>query len=445
MLSLQKSKKLDSMNIRKSLIIVLVTLTIPVLHAQSTDVQLNALLGSGNFFKLKEEYPKLKEKSSEAIQLFVEAYLGSYFNQPEQANENIRLIFQFYSEYPDIFTPELQLSLYYFMAENEARIQNYKNAASIYAQLIEQLADFLDINALNAYKEMYRFYNSLQNVSQMEISYTGTNKTIPLKRDTVGLLTLSVNSNNLNENFDFVLDFGAGFCMVEEKYANSLGIKVLADSVFVRTGIGTVEYSKMGIADEITIGDVKVKNVIFNLSPDKIVDKLPDSISNYKITGIIGFPVLRAFGHLIITDSQLVISKSPVSLIHSSNMMMCGNELYVQTVSAEDTLLMLFDSGSGDSYLTSYYLSNRDINKENLEKSTRGRISYGGMREFEIYKKADFSCQIGVKEFVFPSIDIHIENFQVSTLLIDGVIGQDVIKQSSATIIDFKNMYFQIK
>jgi predicted aspartyl protease len=278
------------------------------LYSQNVDEQLNFLLSNNDIFKLKEKYLFLKAEVGEPMQLLIEANLCSFFNQPAKANEKIDLLFSKYSDWLQNY----QLKMALLMADNNAKLQNYKDAASIYAQLIEQLSPYLDEITLNSYKVMNRLYSSLQNVNSMEIS-CATIDTIPLKRDSAGLLTVPV------LQFDFVLDFGAGFCMIEEKYAASLGIKILADSIISRTATGEDVYSKIGIADEIKIGDIKVKNVIFLISPDKILKDLPERLSDYEIYGIIGFPVLKAFENLILTDSQLIVSKSPSIFIKYDN------------------------------------------------------------------------------------------------------------------------------
>jgi len=427
---------------RKLLILVIIILITNILQAQTADEQISTLFANNDFFKLKAAYPALKEQASKPMQLFIEAYLCTYFNQPEQAGKSIStLLSDVVKEYPHFLTSEHQLLLAVFWAENEAKLQNYENAASIYSQLIEQLAPHWNEEDLKSYKMQYHIYLSLQNVPKMEISYLDTTATIPLKEDTIGLLKLPVKGNNPQAKFDFVLDFGAGYCITEEKYAKSLGINVLKDSFSMKTGIGTDEYCKIGLAYELMIGDVRIKNVVFLLYPDKILKDLPDTASHYEINGIIGFPVLSALEHLKIAENQLVVSKSVTKPVFSSNMMTFSNQIFVQSISNEDTLFMFFDSGATKSDLRNHYVSNRSIDKESLVISTQKSASLGGIQTFSMYKKTDFPCQIGTKTFIFPSIDIFVEDIPFTAFPVDGTIGRDFMKKSSATIIDLKNMY----
>lgn len=421
----------------KKLFILFFILITFSLHSQDAELRLSYLFSKNDFFKLKDEYKQLKEKTSKPMQLFIESYLCSYFNQPEEANENIKSIL---AEYPDFLTAEHQLNMALLLSDNELKLQNYKNSASIYAQLIEQLTPYWDENSMKPYKSMYRLYNSLQNVKPMEISYLKYphNTTISLKKDSVGLITLPVNSNNSVEKLDFILDFGAGFCVTEEKYADSLGIKILADSIMSTTAIGTTVYFKIGVADEILIGNIKIKNVIFLLSSNKILDNLPQSFASYEIYGIIGFPVLQILEKLTLTNSILTVSKSYNNSEYTSNMIICNNILFVQVVSQNDTLLMQFDSGTTNSYLTNRYLLKE--NAENLTMNSIKKGSVNGIKEFRVYKKQNFSCRIGTKDIVIPLIDIYIDDLQTTSLPIDGVIGQDIMRECKTITVDFKNM-----
>jgi predicted aspartyl protease len=416
---------------KKKLIIFITLVFSAVLYSQNADEQLDSLLSNNDIFKLKEKYLSLKAEVSEPMQLLIESNLCSFFNQPAKSNEKIDLLFSKYSDWSQNY--QLQMAL--LMADNNAKLQNYQDVASIYAQLIEQLSPYLDEITLNSFEIMHRIYNSLQNVNSMEISYAATDNTIPLKRDSAGLLTIPVSQ------FDFVLDFGAGFCMIEEKYAASFGIKILSDSIIVRAGTGEHVHSKIGIADEIIIGNIKAKNVIFLISPDKILKNLPERLSNYEIHGIIGFPVLEAFENLILTDSQLIISKSLADTAHLSNMIIANNALFVEVITSEDTLLMQFDNGATDSYLTNRQLSDcGDMTTDSVKTG-----SYNSMRVFKTCKKSNFFFQIGTKKIFIPVMDVYIDKIEDTNIPVDGVIGQDIIRKNKETIINFKSMYIDFR
>jgi hypothetical protein len=426
-----------------SLLFVAISFSIAFVFAQKADNRIHTLIMNQDFFTLQKEYPHLKKSASEPWQLYAKFYLNSYFNKPEKANGTVELL----SEYVfPIISGEERLSAAHLIADNEAKKGNYTDAASVYEQLLEQLTPQWDSNSLKPYQDMYKFYNVLQNVPPMEIAYTHERTIIPLKQDTAGLFTMPVHSSGLEPvKLDFVIDFGANFCMIDERYVDDFGIKIIADSILLQGGIGVSVYTKIGIADEIQIGEITLKNVLFFISSRKIVETDTISyLSNYEIQGVIGFPILQAFEHLTIEKTRLLISKSPTKSKHTPNMMIFAYRIYIKAVTPQRVLCLLFDSGASDSELNSNYLSKIPKGNQNLPVDSIQKGAYGGVQTFTYYKKKNFQCKIGDKKIHFPEINIY-NDLALTFLLTDGSIGKDVILKHKQTIIDFKNMYFEVK
>ena len=409
--------------------------------SQQSDLRINDLFVLQDFFKLKQEYSQSSKTSSEEMRLFSAAYIDSYFNKPAQANEAIQLLLEKHSDW---LGAENCLSLAILMADNYTKEQNYKLAASIYEQLIPQLELYFEDMILLGYKQAFELYKSLENVEPIVVSYDKKKAVIPLKNDNAGLLTLPVKSTK-SETLDFVLDFGAGHSMIEEQYAKDFDIEILADSILVVNATGVNVYSKIGIVKEIQIGEMTIKNVVFFVAPKILPEAISDSL-NYEIKGIIGLPVLRSLEHFLIKKSEkIIVSKSKEKPKLSSNMMLQNYNLYVQAKTNNYSLLMIFDSGSLESTLTHRYLDKEKENMDNLWLDTLSLGSYGGIREFSVYKMKEFQCKIGHKTVSIPDISIFREEVIDFGLPVDGIIGRDMLNQNKKTVIDFGNMYMDFR
>jgi hypothetical protein len=409
------------------------------------------LFANQDFFTLQKEYPTLKKSASQLGLLYMEFYLNSYFNKPEEAMKNVERVT---ANAHTWLSGEEHLQLSYLIADNCAKMQNYTDAASVYEQLVEQLSLYWDSNALKPYQEMALFYNILGMASPMEIIYP-EQTTIPLKQDSAGLFTIEICTPDTGSiKFDFVMDFGANFCMIEEQYIEDLNIKIIADSIIiVKGGAGKGVYSKIGIAEEIYIGEIKLRNVPF-LVFDKIIDfeaelkndTVFQRLTDYGIKGIIGYHVLQAFEHLTIEKTKMVVSKYYEKPKQIPNMISFSYLTYIHVISSRKSLLMLFDSGSPESELNNNYLLKNHKENKNFIADSIEKAHLMDTQIFKYYKKKNFQfqCKIGNKKIHFPDIKIY-DYLGIFPLLIDGMFGTDIISNNKQIIIDFKNMYFEVK
>ena len=421
---------------------VFATLTV---FSQNSDSVILQLFAEQKLFQLNKEYPSLKENASKEIQLWTESHIYCFFDKPEMSNQSIQ---ELLSSDVDWLNTEIQIALIQLLADNSLKIQNYKQVASIYKQLIDQLKESVDTDFLITFEGRHKIYSALQNVPPMEVTYKKKREKIPIKQDLVGLLTLPVSSSTNTTTLDFVLDAGAGFSMIEEKYIDDFGIKILSDSITVTSGTLSSAYAKIGVTEEINIGNITIRNVVFLISPNKLITIEENfRYPNYEIKGIIGFPIMKALENITISKKELKISKSKINSQLNSNMMIHNNCLFIQAYdyASRIPLCFQFDNGSANSSLSSLYLSKTMEKNQNLPLDSIEITSYGGSQIFRVLKKNNFSCQIGSKQVVFPVIDIYVDDVNLTNLPIDGVIGKDVILKNKHIHFNFVNMHFYIK
>lgn len=418
------------------ILIIILRFTIPV-RAEHPDTVINRYLADREFFRLRDEFPQLAEGAEEPLSLFAQAYLGSYFNDLPRANQHIRTLLKEHSDWLGI---DDRIALAARLADNEARLQHYREAAFIYRQLVNHWPSYKSRATLEIYQGYDKLYSALTNVSPMRIEYMTDTSVMNLKSDRMNLTTVPVSYEKIH--CDFILDLGAGISMVEEQYIDEFDIEILGDSIMVRGGTGHDRFVRIGIAKEMRIGEIKIENLVFLITPDKIVEDIP----GYDIRGIIGLPVMQLFEKITVTTAgQLKVTRSPDDIPYPPNMMIVNNMVYVQMIAGRDSLLMHFDSGSNVSSLSNHYFGRSNHGLTYTSASQARLASYGGFRVFPVYTIENFKCRIGTRNLLLPSIDIILEDINLTTLPVDGVIGQDIMRMNRETMIDFKNMYFDFR
>jgi hypothetical protein len=278
----------------------------------------------------------------------------------------------------------------------------------------------------------------------MSVVYGKKLTKIPLNKDSFGLLTLPVFIGKEKSNtLHFTLDFGANLSMIEEKYIDNFNIQIVSDSILVANPYGSYSYVKIGVAKELYLGDILVKNVIFLIYPNRIMDIYPENEMN----AILGMPVLQALENLQISNSSLSISPLSKSGKQQPNMLISNSSLFVHAKSSNNKSLSLhFDSGTDETHLNKNYLSKNQENVHKFIADSIHRAVFGGVQKINILKMPYFSCKIGHKNLHFSSMCIEMTDYLSDYFPIDGVLGLDIITQhKKVVIIDFKNMYFQIK
>src|SRR5207237_3830724 len=103
------------------------------------------------------------------------------------------------------------------------------------------------------------------------------------------------------QKMDFVFDTGANISTVSASTAQKLGLRIIEADIAVGSSTDIKVKSKLGVAPEIKVGQVTLKNVVFLVLEDKALT-FPQI--NYQINGIVGFPVIEAFREITLTEIE---------------------------------------------------------------------------------------------------------------------------------------------
>lgn len=323
--------------------------------------------------------------------------------------------------------------------DNLVKLYDYKSAWEKNAQLTKTFAAFYTEKDQEDLKQADLIWKFLSPEKAQTLTKKGDTR-LSLKRDMAGLWRLPVTMGDTT--VDFVFDTGAGMSTLTRTYAKKMGVRLI-DSAFVEiksgiTGIGN--QVQLGMAPQLVVGNMVVKNVVFLVFPDEAFT-FPQA--NYAIEGILGLPVIKEFESFTIENETIFIPEKPVRHHKAKhNMMMDLLKPVVYMHYRGVDLPFTFDSGATSSNFSDVFY--RVYKKEVDAKAQKKTSSFGGAggvvsKEVLVMPKLKFKVQN--KSVVFKEAEVSTEEIQTNGQIYYGNVGQDLINQFKKMTISFKWSY----
>lgn len=400
------------------------------------DNQLLELLENKNFFELREKLETSKERLSRDRQLYYEAYCARAFDETQKSNECVNLLLK---KHKNQLNDTLVSELLAIKSSNFIRRYQYKDAADIYKNIVEEYSHVLDSSDIDDYQNSLNLFGTLASVKP-QIIHKQKDTKIPSYRNQFNHLMATVRCGKITD--EFIFDTGAGLSTISNSFAEKMGLAIYESDIKVVTGTSITVQTKLAVADSLYVGDILFENIVFLVLPD---EHLAFPSINYEIHGIIGFPVIHQMGEIkICKDGILKVPLIPQSK-QLENMFLDGLRPVVQLFSDNDTLLLAFDTGATKSYLSKKYY---DAHKHKVEMNGKLKVSQhgsaGGIIDVEEYILKDFPYTIGSKSNVLPQISVVLEEFEF-TKHYDGNLGQDVFTQFNEMTLNFQHMFIDFE
>jgi hypothetical protein len=388
-------------------------------------------LKSKNFFQAKEIYEKTKSDYPLIEQEFIEAHLENAFNQTKKSNEIIDLLIAQPSSLPD----SMALKLYYIRTDNFTKEFEYKKAAETIEHIFQHYSSLLSTIEAEDLQNSLKIWNALKNEAKQSIFIPKSTQQ-KLIIDKAGLKNLSV-SGGL-EKVDFIFDTGANISTVLESTAKKLNMKIIPAGIEVQTVTGQSIQSDLAICSLMKIGAIEIRNAIFLVLQD---DAMYFPQIDYKINGILGYPIIEAMREIQLTkDNYFIIPEVETQIPEPSNMALDGlfPMIYMNGMHFH------FDSGATQSMLYHTYWEKfqKDIEGKYPEKE----FNLGGAAGSKTFKgyTIPFSTQVLDKKAEFPEMQVLIEKIREDETSY-GNIGQDLIQQFDKMILNFNQMFIKFE
>lgn len=430
---------------RIALFIVLTFCGFASLQSQtfSPDPHLKALLDSGEYFQFREEllqrFTSVDYNAPDVERpgdLYFFAWENFLFNKPLQSNENIESFFHSKSFiYPDSVAAELLILKY----QNHIRLFEYKTADSICSILLFRYPSVIDAAVVTAIRNSAAITAALVNIAPQTIERK-EDLDIKYKRDLVNLIRIPVTMQQHTE--EYIFDTGANFSCISESEAKKSGVRILEAKFDVMSSSKAAVESKLGVADELHIGNITFRNVVFIILPDKAL-KFAGGI--YKIKGIIGLPVIEQMKHIEITKNNRLRSTANFTGKGIINMGLEGNTPFVNVNFYGRDHIYIFDTGAAASVFGNKF---SDAYGDSLLTAKDGSAHVGGaggVQKIKTRTAKNVHYKFGNTTGKLKSISIQLNGVMDVMANYYGIVGQDIFMQWEVMTIDFENMFVELK
>lgn len=288
-------------------IIVIVGATIS--FAQTADEKVGAMMNGGKWFELREFLQTTTDSINPFLDSYAKAMVAHFFNQPEVAVDHFSALLN---------NPQVDLgnvaTAGLLMCSDISKVGDNEAAAKTLEAInasIQPYYEYLDSSIVTAINIDIAKYKALAHYKINDLQPFGLSAGVPFNLASVGADTtlqevISVEGAINNHNCRMTFDTGAGVNVISEALAEELGLDIL-DINLTAGGIG-VQSARLGVAKELTMGDITIRNVPFYvmtiLSGNDEADKY---LEFFQI--IIGKPIMGTLKYFTIdfTDKALIV------------------------------------------------------------------------------------------------------------------------------------------
>ena len=390
---------------------------------------LHTLLDADDFFQFDKQFSASAEDLSTKNRLFFAAYHDNIFNQNEACVATVDSINL--TEWPD----STQANLLLLQSDSYSKLGQYDKAAYDDSLVIHKYPKALDSSTLDGLKNELLIRNALKHTPPQETIINQTT-TVHWTRDSLGILEIPVSTGG--QTVSAIFDTRANISSITKTYAEKLHLHPLdvayRENAFI-TGAGF--QVGLGIADSLYIGSVLVKNAVFQVMPDSILD----IAGKFQINIIVGLTIIRDLQQFSwYSNGNLTIPQSPQKG-GPHNLALDGLDPVVALVVNNDTLGFDFDTGAQSTIL---YASFFEKYKNTLLKTAIKKQSKfggaGGVRIKETYTLPSLHLSCSGKSVSIDSVYVLTQKTGPNEKLY-GNIGQDFLKQFTAFTLNFHDMF----
>jgi len=235
-------------------------------------------------------------------------------------------------------------------------------------------------------------------------------------------------------------DTGAELSVLTESEAKRFGLRVRPESVQVGDVSGTQVNTQIAVADELSIGSIRLKHVAFLVLPD---NQPPFNEQNPGSRGLIGVPVLLAFKTFVWGDDksfEIRIESSQKSAPHAA---LCfdGNHPVVQVAYDNRPLAFTLDTGATNTDLYPPFASAFPELIRLATKTDAYKIEgVGGAKYMEATILESLKFSIGGFPTTLKSVGVLLKPTTNASRFFEGNLGIDLLQQAHKTTFDFGKM-----
>jgi predicted aspartyl protease len=235
-------------------------------------------------------------------------------------------------------------------------------------------------------------------------------------------------------------DTGANFSILSESEAKRFGLPVRDVATKVSVSTGARVGLRIAVADELSIGLIRLRNVAFLVFPD---DQPPFNQQTPGSRGLIGIPVLLAFERFVWTaDKKFEIDSKPASRsVPRANLCFDGNTPVAQLQFNNSNLAFVLDTGATNTDLFPPFAKAFPELIRAAEKTDAYKMEgVGSVRNMNAATLESVRLTIGGLPVVLKPANVLLEPTGNTSKFFEGNLGVDLLQQAHKAIFDFKAM-----
>ncbi|WP_205511415.1 pepsin/retropepsin-like aspartic protease family protein [Longitalea arenae] len=395
--------------------------------------RLDSLLSRRHFFELQRALESDINRDLPAYRkLYYQAFLYNFFHNLTRSNEVINLLLE---KHKKQLTPGRIGSLLMKKIDNHVKLYQYREAHLTTQLVLRKYRQVLSAEERDDARNSDIIWKGLQNVAPQTTTITGETQ-IAYRRDLAGLINVPVNF--ADSTFDFVFDTGANLSVITESYARKTKLRLLNVRFKVRAITGLQVQANLGIADELRMGNIIVRNAVFMIFPDSA---LSFARGAYTIKGIIGFPVIEQLQEIRINKNKVIV---PAVAVDRRIRNFGVDELLpvISVAYKTDTLAFTFDTGAQFTFLNEPFYRDYKRLIDTAGTSFDMQIGgAGGITKTKAFRLPQVHINVAGQPAVLKDVAVKTASSTPKDNLYYGNLGQDVMNQFAEMVINFRYMY----
>lgn len=411
-------------------IVLLVTFS---LHA-AVNPGLDSMLERRQYFQLREVLQRPENNSLPAYRkLYYEAFVHNFFHELPASNKDIE---QLISKYFKRLTDKELGKLLGKKIDNHVKLYQYEQAYQASELLLTRFKHTLTEEDRKDVANSALIWKGLRRTPAQSTTIDKDSR-IPTKRDLAGLINVPVQFRD--STFGFVFDTGANLSVITESYAAKAGLDILNVSFDVRAVTGIMVKANLGVAKELKMGDITVKNVVFIVFPDSALSFAGGA---YTIRGIIGYPVIEQLQEVRIDRTGFIAVPQQATDKDIRNFGMDELTPVINIPVNKDTLAFTFDTGAQQTDLNQPFYIRYKADIEATGKAfDLQQGGAGGSVTLKGWRIPATVFNVGGQAISLPNLGVKTGVTDTKNNFYYGNLGQDVMSKFKELVINFRYMY----
>jgi hypothetical protein len=400
--------------------------------APSTIRQLQTLLYQKEYFKLDKALQTAQDLTA-AQRSYFTAFTGNVFNKNEACVATVdSLLATNANPLPD----SSKVILLRLQGDSYFKLGQYAKAATDDSLIIARYPKAVDKATLEDVMNELLIRKALKTTPPQRTGIDG-GTTVHWTRDSIGLIEIPMTSGG--HNVSAIFDTRANISSITKTYAGKLHLHALDVAYQEGAGITGAQFQVgLAVADSLRIGNVLVKNAVFQVMPDSLLYIAP---IKFQLNIILGLPVIAQLQEVQwYSNGNLTIPQTPqTSTLH--NLALDGLDPVMTLIADNDTLTFHFDTGASSSVLYSAYFEKHKaaiLKTAVIKTQTFGGA--GGARKKDSYVLPILHFTLDNKTVSVDSVSIFSQKIYPGEKFY-GNIGQDFMRGFSEFTINFKDMF----